>query len=277
MNYLNELRLKKELVLINTSNKMTEEDEEFDNRDVLDSIIQEYDKETYNVRKGELEEKFTKEVTKTKIRNYSKEKFGEQVLMLIHNLLKKHCFSGYTQEYKEDFAIDAIEKIFKYSHNFDPTKISDRSGKRVKAFAYLTQITTQAFISVINKKNDDKNKAKEYDVISYSSLYNNEFVDKLFQEDNYSKFEQEEVLDAEYFIEDIEEVFGILTKAKNKEYKNIKIVYSEEIQNIPMATYNLIMKAKPEDLNLILTKKYIPEITEEMCTLEDVAVEAEEW
>jgi len=255
---------------------MEEDDKEYDNRELLNSIIHDYDNETYNVRKGEIEENFTKEVTKTKIRNYTKEVFGEQVLMLIHNLLKKHCFSGYTQEYKEDFAIDAIEKIFKYSHNFDPTKISERSGKRVKAFAYLTQITTQAFISVINKKNDDKRRAKDYDVVSYSSMYDDKFVDKLFQEDNSSKYIEEEIIDAEYFIKDIEEVFDILSKANNK-YKNIKITYTEEIKNIPLATYNLIMKAKPEELNLVLIREYIPEITEEMCDLAEIKVEAEEW
>ena len=84
--------------------------------------------------------------------DYSKQEFGRMVLLIINNLMKKHCFSGYTENWTEDFKSNAIYKIFRYIHNFDSERISEVTGKKVSSFAYLTQITYMAFLEVINKR-----------------------------------------------------------------------------------------------------------------------------
>ena len=257
MIYLNEISLKKEMVLVNNANKLKKDStlKEYNNLDLLNELQKKYETETYNIRKGQIEEEFNNEVQKCYIKDYSKETFGEMILMLIKNLLKKHCFSGYTQEWKEDFAIDAIDKILRYMHNFDPSKISERSGKRVKAFAYLTQITTQAFISVINKKNDEKHKSKNYDVISYSSMYSESFVNKLYHNDNQSRFTEPEIKYKEYHVKSLDEIIDIL-----KDYNEsnaIKITYPLEIKSIPLDVYAEIERVKP-NIDVIIMRDYVP-------------------
>ncbi len=257
MIYLNEISLKKEMVLVNNANKLKKDStlKEYNNLDLLNELQKKYETETYNIRKGQIEEEFNNEVQKCYIKDYSKETFGEMILMLIKNLLKKHCFSGYTQEWKEDFAIDAIDKILRYMHNFDPSKISERSGKRVKAFAYLTQITTQAFISVINKKNDEKHKSKNYDVISYSSMYSESFVNKLYHNDNQSRFTEPEIKYKEYYVKSLDEIIDIL-----KDYNEsnaIKITYPLEIKSIPLDVYAEIERVKP-NIDVIIMRDYVP-------------------
>ena len=47
----------------------------------------------------------------------SYERFGEIILLMIKNILRKPQFSGYT--YKDDFYSDAIYKILAYLNNFN--------------------------------------------------------------------------------------------------------------------------------------------------------------
>ena len=255
MIYLNELSLKKEMVLINNSNKMKKDSsiKPHDNTKIIDELIEEYNKETYNIRKGKIEEQFTNEVVKCFIPDYTKEIFGEMVLMLIRNLLKKHSFSGYTIEWKADFSVDAIEKILKYMHNFNPLMISERTGKRSKSFAYLTQICTQAFISVINKRNEEKAKSKEYEVISYSSMYKTGFIDNLYHDDNSSSYQEKETY-KEINVETLTEIIPVVQDYDITD--TLKITYPNTIDSIPLDLYNQIMDIKPEKLSLIITKDY---------------------
>lgn len=81
-------------------------------------------------------------------KDYSLDKFGEMVLLLLNRLLSSSNFSGYS--YKSDMISDAVDKIFRYLHNFDETMISKITGKKVKVFAYLTQIARMSFIHIIN-------------------------------------------------------------------------------------------------------------------------------
>jgi predicted nucleic acid-binding Zn finger protein len=93
--------------------------------------------------------------------NYSKQKFGEMVLLIVTNLAKKGNFSGYT--WKDDFYSNALEKILSYViNNFDANKISKRSGKQVKAFAYVTQIASNAFKEIINERKEEIKLMEEY-------------------------------------------------------------------------------------------------------------------
>lgn len=86
----------------------------------------------------------------TRIDPQSYERFGEIILLMIKNILKKPQFSGYT--YKDDFYSDAVYKILKYLHNFNHLLISERTGLKVNAFAYISQIIHNSILFIINTK-----------------------------------------------------------------------------------------------------------------------------
>lgn len=94
------------------------------------------------------------------IQKQNKEIMGNMVLLITRNLAKKPCFSGYTLNWKDEFFSKAIEHCFKYNYNFDENKISQRSGKKVKAFAYITQIIYTAFLDVISKRKKEQERLK---------------------------------------------------------------------------------------------------------------------
>lgn len=82
--------------------------------------------------------------------NYKKTKFGEMALQIINRLATKHNFGGYTSSWKVDMISNAVEKVMAYAiRNFNPDKISKTSGEPVKAFAYVTQIASNAFVETI--------------------------------------------------------------------------------------------------------------------------------
>ena len=85
--------------------------------------------------------------------SYSLNKFGEMILLMLNNIVTKSNFAGYS--WRDEFFGDATEKILRYIHNFDASKISKITGQPVKAFAYLTQIITMSFVYVINKYNNE--------------------------------------------------------------------------------------------------------------------------
>ena len=93
--------------------------------------------------------------------NYKKTKFGEMCLLLIKRILTLPKFSGYT--YKDDFISNAVEKLMSYGvKNFDAEKVSKITGKKVKAFAYLTQIIMNAIIQVINERKAENESLESY-------------------------------------------------------------------------------------------------------------------
>lgn len=100
--------------------------------------------------------------------NYSKERFGKMLMLIIKNLAVKPSFSGYTDNWKDEFFGNAIEKVLLYSHNFDEELLSKRTGKKSKAFAYITQICFNAFIAVINDRKRDQKLLK--DMVPYESI-----------------------------------------------------------------------------------------------------------
>jgi hypothetical protein len=131
--------------------------------------------------------------------NYSRQKFGEIVILINDNLLKKPCFRNYSENWTEDFKSNAIYKIFKYINNFDPEKISKITGKKISSFAYLTQITYMAFIEVINKRKNDTHDLME-NMIPLQDLKPEHYVySKFANESTYYPDEHRED-DTEYFI-----------------------------------------------------------------------------
>lgn len=99
---------------------------------------------------------------------YSKERFGKMLMLIIKNLAVKPSFSGYTDNWKDEFFGNAIEKVLLYSHNFDENLLSKRTGKKSKAFAYITQICFNAFLAVINDRNKEQKQLK--DMIPYETI-----------------------------------------------------------------------------------------------------------
>jgi hypothetical protein len=113
-----------------------------------------------NITKSKLKKSIIKDSVNTRIDYDSYERFGEIILLMIKNIIKKPQFSGYT--YRDDFYSDAVYKILKYLHNFNHTLISERTGQSVNAFAYVSQIIHNSIIFIINtkKKENDRLKAQ---------------------------------------------------------------------------------------------------------------------
>jgi len=113
-----------------------------------------------NIVKTHLKEKIVElsEITRTDQQSY--ERFGEIILLMVKNILKKPQFSGYT--FKDDFYSDAVYKILKYLGNFNHLLISEITGTNVNAFAYISQIIHNSVLFIINKKKKDSNDLKKY-------------------------------------------------------------------------------------------------------------------
>lgn len=117
---------------------------------------------------------------------YSKERFGKMLMLIIKNLAVKPSFSGYTDNWKDEFFGNAIEKVLLYSHNFDEELLSKRTGKKSKAFAYITQICFNAFIAVINDRKRDQKLLKDmvpYETIDGFKPFVNEAPDNTIKDD----------------------------------------------------------------------------------------------
>lgn len=112
-----------------------------------------------NFVKARIKQRIISDSEKTRINHGSYERFGEIILLMIKNILRKPQFSGYT--YRDDFYSDAVYKITKYLHNFDHTKISMVSGQSVNAFAYISQYIHNSVIYIIKKKKKESDKMKK--------------------------------------------------------------------------------------------------------------------
>lgn len=91
----------------------------------------------------------------------SKEKFGVMLLLIIKNLATMPSFSGYSDNWKTDFFSNAIEKTLLYLDNFDENLLSKRTGKKSNAFAYVTQISFNAFVNIINIRKKEEEFLKD--------------------------------------------------------------------------------------------------------------------
>lgn len=96
-----------------------------------------------------LKEKIISLSEQTSIDKLSYEIFGSLILKIISHIISQNKFSGYS--YHDEFTSDAIQKILKYSDNFDHTKISKTTKQPVSAFAYITQIVNNSILFIINK------------------------------------------------------------------------------------------------------------------------------
>jgi hypothetical protein len=164
-NYTSELELKS--LLIRIKNKRNGLDNEKDNKKINKYIkwhtavnTKKYEfPSKRNLTKAKLKDKIVSLSVETSTDQKSFERFGEIILLMIKNILKKPQFSGYT--YRDDFYSDAVYKILKYLHNFDHRMISERTGQAVNAFAYISQIIHNSIIAIINTKKKEQDNIKK--------------------------------------------------------------------------------------------------------------------
>jgi hypothetical protein len=174
---------------------------------------------------------------------YSTNKFGGMIMLLLQRIASKSNFSGYS--WREEFYGDATEKIFKYLHNFNPDLISKISGEPVKAFAYLTQIATMSFLSIINKYNDELACVKNF----IPMMEFNEKIDKGLL---YSKSDIEED-------NTITNLKALIVDDKYKSILETKLlakVKREEILNKDVSELHILSKLHNLNYNEVISELY---------------------
>lgn len=172
----------------------------------------------------------------------SYERFGEMILLIIKNILKKPKFSGYT--FRDEFYSDSTDKIFRYLKNFNHKLISKITGQEVNAFSYISQYVHNSIIFIINTKKTEKEEVEKY-VNTY-----NENLTLIYNESSYTIQEKEILLD----IDNIDETLydDLLNRIKNMDIQNIdniKTIYPNDYK-ISLEEYD-----KLKELNSLLNKK----------------------
>lgn len=284
-NYTDELELKSLLIRIknthihdntvNTSQTIVHNDKETVLANAkISELIKEYvicknlksnekDEDGFSInRKNQLnlKSKVIELSEKTLIDRKSYERFGHVILLMIKNILTSSNYNGYT--WKDDFTSLANYNILKYLDNFDHKLISSISGQPVNAFAYLTQIITNAFKFVINAKNREINFIQEqvqYERIrrglpitecfveSYENdnvpakeektelliSQNQEYIDELINTHKDSLKKSNFILNIKHTkINDIDLLYYIHKIKKNNKNINFKVITQKEFDSI---------------------------------------------
>lgn len=164
-----------------------------------------------------LKEQIIELSRKTQVDNQSHERFGEIVLLMIRKILTKPNYSGYS--WSDEFYSNACYRVFKYIHNFDCDKKSDRTGNSVSAFSYITQIIIMSIIEVINKNNKIQ---KELEKISSAHNADLGLFPSSQNATTRDNFREEE--DVEIIVDDFTRLVDEIAKYE-KLHKNIKIYY----------------------------------------------------
>lgn len=155
------------------SGQYTEKLNSFINNDIKRFIhikhnLKEFDQKATSVNQPErlrniqnlLKERIIRNSEITLCDKPSKEKFGEIIILMIKNILRKPNFQ--MLDYHDEFYSDQSNKIFKYLNNFDHTKISGRTGYQVNAFQYISQIIHNSVLFICNQRKRDLEKSTEY-------------------------------------------------------------------------------------------------------------------
>lgn len=257
--YVTEEELREEIDKLQKSKKLTELVKKYNNLKNLDLSL-----ETEEIDSLQQAIELLKE--EGIVENYSKEQFGIMILKIVQKLATRPNFGGYTESWKHDFYSNALEKILAYAiNNIDLEMISPRSGERVKVFAYITQIASNAFIEVINKRKEEQNMIMEKlipfeDFYSHVKKYYNPVYEKIkedkedadiklgYVEDNNGTpfYDSEGTLIGTYRLTQDSETLGnwgpsvyTILKKYRKRTDKIKIVYPEAYK-MSMDEYNNI-------------------------------------
>lgn len=261
-NYTSELELKS--LLIRIKNKRADIGTPDQNKRINKYVIwhtainnKKYDAPAKrNKLKAKLKERIIELSERTSVDSPSYERFGQIILLMVKNILKKPQFSGYT--YRDDFYSDAVYKILKYLHNFDHTLVSERTGNAVNAFAYISQIIHNSILFIINKKKKENDQLKKQ--INIENLghnlqikdgeYNNR---SMWTEDD----EEKQIVDTVHLteikeslvkeIENLQDRLEGLTRLNVYYPKDYKISFDEynELQHLLKSKIS-IMRAKDE-------------------------------
>lgn len=163
------------------------------------------------------------------------ERFGEMVLLIIKNILKKPKFSGYT--YRDEFYSDSTDKILRYLKNFNHKMISKITGQQVNAFSYLSQYVHNSILFIINTKNTEKQEVEKY-VNTY-----NENIRLLYNETSYLKEENEHIIEFDIIKSSLYSEILNKIEIDNINEEKIKIIYPEDYK-ISLEEYNKLTKLK---------------------------------
>lgn len=175
---------------------------------------------------------------RTVIDKESYERFGELVLLIIKNILKKPKFSGYT--YRDEFYSDSTDKIFRYIKNFNHKLISEISNQPVNAFSYISQYVHNSILFIINTNKNESELRQTY-------LGNYDNADETH---NYSKYQTPQSnielelgeVKSGKLIEEIKKII-----CKDELYDNYTFIYPKNY-NISLDEYKDFHKFK-EDIS----------------------------
>lgn len=165
MEYVNEAELKSLIIRINNFDKGIQTYSETDLKKLNKYILKIKSKIKNQKYKRIMRNYIIKISERNCIDPQSFETFGEVLMLIIKNMLKKPNFSGYT--YRDEFYSDTYYKVLKYLKNFNHLLISKRSGQAVSAFAYISQIVKNSFIFIIEQKKSENIKLRN--IISLES------------------------------------------------------------------------------------------------------------
>lgn len=171
----------------------------------------------------------------------SHERFGELVLLIIKNILKKPKFSGYT--YRDEFFSDSTDKIFRYMKNFNHKLISKITNQPVNAFSYISQYVHNSILFIINTNNAEQEATKNF-INKYNNTGENLNVSSYESKQNtYNKH-----LNIESNI--IKEISLELENIQTNDYTDIIFTYNN--YKISLDEYKEILKIK-ENLKTTLS------------------------
>lgn len=108
---------------------------------------------------------------------------GECFLKMATRYSYKPCFINYP--FIHDLISDAVENCCRYCHNYNPDYISPRTGRKVNAFNYITQIVHWAFIRRIKLEKKEMEKTSR---ILERLDFDQVMVDEGEGIDNYSNY-----------------------------------------------------------------------------------------
>lgn len=163
----------------------------------------------------------------------SYERFGECVLLIIKNILKKPKFSGYT--YRDEFYSDSTNKILRYLKNFDHKKMSKITGQQVSAFSYLSQYVHNSILFIIETRNAEKAEIEKFINTHNESIKIQQNESTVEVIETVSHLEIKEIKVSLY-----DDIIELTSNVLNN---NINVVYPNEYR-ISIDEYNKLTKIK---------------------------------
>lgn len=264
-NYTSELELKSLLIRIKNDRLNRGEDK----NNLINKYISWHSdlnnkKYTYPTKKAKLKNRLKKRIVelseKTRVNKQSYERFGEIILLMIKNILRKPQFSGYT--YKDDFYSDAIYKILKYLGNYNHKLISEKTGQPVNAFAYISQIIHMSILFIINtkkKENDRFRKHASSENLNYNIQIGNHSYKNMYQDFDVDVSDPEEKSKTVIETIELKEITGtLIDELKDLEESlehcdRMNVIYPKSY-NITFEEYNELKEHLKGKISIVRSK-----------------------